>query len=157
LRTTTVDANRVAVGDTQVTVAERHPTAPWTRFGLFGAVARPVSVTWCVCGATAPVSLTARTAVRRPTADGVNVTRIVQVAFGCSVVPVHLSAERRKFFGFAPPSAVPVIGIGLFVRLRTVTTCAGEAVPAGIGFLYVTLAGENPTDDGVPVPETFTV
>ena len=108
---------------------------PRTLFGFFGAMAMPVSVTWWVCGLTAPLSVTERTAVRRPAVDGVKLTWIVHVAFGWSIWPVQVSAERMKFFGFVPPSAVETIGIRLLVRLRTVTTWPGDAVPAGIVFV----------------------
>jgi hypothetical protein len=52
---------------------------------------------------------------------------------------------------------MPVMGRLLLVVFETLTVCTGEAVPAGIGVTKVTLLGEKPTDDGVPLPVTVTV
>ena len=95
--------------------------------------------------------------MRRPAADGVNSTWIVHVWFGPSVAPVHVSALLMKFFGFAPTMLMPLIGRLLLVVFDTVTVCTGEAVPAGIDVTKVTLLGEKPTDDGVPLPVTVTL
>ena len=126
-RTTTMPANRVAVGDTQRTCADVQPTDANTCLGSFGAAAFPDSDTVCRCGACRPVSVTSSNAVRRPAAVGVNVTVMVQLAAAASVAPVQVSALVVKLNGFAPAIAVEVTGSGSLLVFVIVTVCGGEA------------------------------
>ena len=157
-RTTRTPANRVAVGETHVIRVLWQPTVPWTLFGLLGLLPVPVSVRTCLCaGPTGPASVTCRSAVRRPAPVGANWTCTVQDVFGASVWPVHVSALRRKFFGFAPANVTPLIGMFLLVALVILTVCTGEARPATTGFVNVTEDGVKATELGVPFPVRLTV
>lgn len=85
----------------------------------------PVPLRAKVC-AGAPL-LTVRVAVRAPTADGVNVTLIVQVELGATFVPQVLVCA--KFEAFVPVIAMLVITNAPVVELfLSVTACAGVLV-----------------------------
>ena len=151
-------AKRVADGATQRTCAELQPTDPATLLGLLGKLALPVSVIWWRCGGTEPVSLTSSSAVRRPALEGVNLTLTVHLPpFAASVAPEQVSPVSMKLLGFAPAITVEVIGMTALVSLNTVMVCPGDAVPAGIVFVNVAVAGPKPTDEAVAVPDTATV
>jgi hypothetical protein len=110
----------------------------------------PVPLKGTVCGLVEALSVNFSEALRLPVADGVNVTPTVQVLWGVTVAPEHVSALLAKSLAFVPP-IVTVDRIRLAVpELVTVTVC-GALVPPTFCGLNVRLVGEKDTG-GAAVP-----
>ncbi len=75
-------------------------------------MATPVPLRLTVCGLLLALSVKLNTAVRLPTADGVNVTLTVQLLVGVIVWPEQVSAVLVKSAAF-----VPVIESEVMTRL----------------------------------------
>src|SRR5262249_52295923 len=122
--------------------------------GVIAVTPVPFNVT--VCGLLAALSVMVTFAVRAPTANGVNVTLIAQLAFAASVVGlsghVVVCAKSPAFVPVIPMLAIVSAPGPLFV---TVTLCAALVVFT-VWLAYVNVPGATVTCDAA-VPFSVTI
>src|SRR5262249_4358787 len=118
----------------------------------------PVPLTATVCGLPGALSAIDTLATRAPTAVGVKVTGVVQLAFAASV----LGAIGQVGFGanakspaFVPPSVIELIVSGAVPVFFSVTDCSGLVVLT-VWLPKVRLAGVSVTAGCVPLPLSAT-
>ena len=119
-----------------------------------GAVVVPVPARLRDCALPPLLSITLMAAMRVPTAEGVKVTRIVQLAPAAIELPQLFVCA--KLLAFAPESVRLVMPNAALPGLFKTIICAGLAIPTG-RLPNPRLVAERLADTATPVPETLTV
>ena len=104
------------------------PTLTLPKFRLLGVtdITVPWPVTSSFCGLPTPLSVTSRVAERRPDAEGVKATLIVQLAPAATLDPQVFVSAKSAALG--PASLIPLIVRVLLPVLVRVTGCEGLVV-----------------------------
>jgi len=111
----------------------------------------PVPFRAMVCGESEELSVAMRLAVCVPVVAGLNATESVQLAPAASVV-THVFAVSSKSFAPLPENRYDFTVTVLVPMFFTVSTCAGETEPTGVGGKVSELAEKASVGGETPVP-----